>query len=139
MRPRRRSMPGMLLGSVLVIALGCAQAQAPSPMPVEGQAEPQPVLVPPRDPPVPLLWKVSDADNAVYLLGSFHLLKPDDYPLSNDVNRAFADARTVVFELPPEEMNSPQLPLQMMQAAVRTDGSQLDSELPAETVAKLNA
>ena len=41
---------------------------------------------------MPLLWKVSDADNAVYLLGSFHLLKPDDYPLSTDVNAAFADA-----------------------------------------------
>ena len=29
-------------------------------------------------PPVPLLWKVSDADKSVYLLGSFHLLKPSD-------------------------------------------------------------
>src|SRR3546814_18723251 len=81
--------------------------------------------------------QASDADNTVYLLGSFHLLKPDDYPLSSDVNDAFADAEAVVFEMPPEVMNSPQLPVQMMQAAVRTDGTGLDSELPPDTAARL--
>lgn len=89
-------------------------------------------------PPVPLLWKVSDADNSVYLLGSFHLLKPDDYPLSNDVEAAFADAETLVFEMPPEEMSSPALGMQMGQAALRADGTMLNSELPAETVALLD-
>src|SRR3546814_1275437 len=34
-------------------------------------------------------------------------------------------------------MNSPQLPVQMMQAAVRTDGTGLDSELPPDTAARL--
>ena len=80
-------------------------------------------------PPVPLLWKVSDADNSVYLLGSFHLLKPGDYPLSRDVDDAFADAESVVFELPPDEIGSPALAVKMGQAALRTDGSQLDSDL----------
>lgn len=90
-------------------------------------------------PPVPLLWKVSDADNSVYLLGSFHLLKPDDYPLSKDVDAAFADAESLVFEMTPEEMSSPALGMQMGQAALRTDGTQLDSELPATTIALLGA
>lgn len=90
-------------------------------------------------PPVPLLWKVSDADNAVYLLGSFHLLKPSDYPLSPDVDAAFAAADRVVFEIAPEEMGSPALGMQMGQAALRTDGTQLNSELPPETVAALDA
>jgi uncharacterized protein len=90
-------------------------------------------------PPVPLLWKVSDADNAVYLLGSFHLLKPSDYPLSPDVDAAFAASGRVVFELAPEEMGSPALGMQMGQAALRTDGTQLNSELPPETVAALDA
>ncbi|HVR81006.1 MAG TPA: TraB/GumN family protein [Luteimonas sp.] len=89
--------------------------------------------------PVPLLWKVSDADNAVYLLGSFHLLKPGDYPLSRDVDAAFADAESLVFEISPEEMASPTLPMQMGQAALRSDGTQLDSELPPATAAKLHA
>ena len=90
-------------------------------------------------PPVPLLWKVSDADNSVYLLGSFHLLKPDDYPLSKDVAEAFADAESVAFEIPPEEMSSPALGMQMGQAALRTDGTSLNSELPPATIALLDA
>lgn len=123
-----------------MLACGVAQAQAPAlPAAPATAATPQVVFVPPKDPPVPLLWKVSDADNAVWLLGSFHLLRPDDYPLSSEVNTAFADAESVVFELPPGEMDSPQLALQMMQAAVRTDGTQLDSELPAATAAALKA
>lgn len=85
-------------------------------------------------PPVPLLWKVSDADNSVYLLGSFHLLKPDDYPLSKDVDAAFADAESLVFEMTPEEMSSPIVAMQMQQAALRTDGKFLNSELDSTTV-----
>lgn len=90
-------------------------------------------------PPVPLLWKVSDADNSVYLLGSFHLLKPNDYPLSKDVDAAFADAESLVFEMAPEEMSSPALGMQMGQAALRADGTQLNSELPVATVSLLDA
>jgi len=89
--------------------------------------------------PVPLLWKVSDEDNTLYLLGSFHLLKPGDYPLSKDVDAAFADAEALVFEIPPEELGSPALGMQMGQAALRTDGTLLGSELPPETAAQLEA
>lgn len=84
---------------------------------------------PSSSPPTPLLWKVSDADNSVYLLGSFHLLKADDYPLSKDVDSALADAKSVMFEIPPADIASPTLAVQMGQAALRKDGSQLDSEL----------
>lgn len=90
-------------------------------------------------PPVPLLWKVSDADNSVYLLGSFHLLKPDDYPLSKDVDAAFADAESLVFEMSPEEMSSPTLGMQMVQAAMRSDGTSLNSQLSPETIKLLGA
>ncbi len=132
--------PSRWLAILLVLACGLARAQAPaSAPPPPPAAAPAVVFVPPRDPPVPLLWKVSDADNAVYLLGSFHLLRADDYPLSSDVNAAFAEAGSVVFELPPDEMESPGLALQMMQAAVRTDGSRLDSDLPPATAAALAA
>ncbi|NUS39869.1 MAG: TraB/GumN family protein [Lysobacter sp.] len=95
--------------------------------------------VAPAQPPVPLLWKVSDADNAVYLLGSFHLLRPSDYPLSPDVEAAFKDAKTVVFEIAPDEMDSPALAMQMGQAALRSDGTQLDGELPPTVRTKLAA
>ncbi len=89
--------------------------------------------------PVPLLWKVSDKDNAVYLLGSFHLLRSSDYPLSGDVDAAFADAERLVFELSPEEMGSSAVSQLMMQAAVRADGKTLEQDLDAATWARLEA
>jgi uncharacterized protein YbaP (TraB family) len=91
------------------------------------------------EPPVPLLWKVSDADNAVYLLGSFHLLTPDDYPLAAEVDAAFADAEELVFELSPAEANSPLLAQQMLQAAMRTGPGSLQQDLGPELWARLQA
>jgi uncharacterized protein YbaP (TraB family) len=92
---------------------------------------------PAADPPRPLLWKVSDADNEVYLLGSFHLLKPSDYPLAATTDAAFADAEQVVFELSPADLASPDLAQAMAGAALRGDGRTLQQALPAETWAKL--
>lgn len=88
-------------------------------------------------PPVPLLWKVSDADNDVYLLGSFHMLKPSDYPLSADVDAAFDDAESLMFELPPEEVLSPELGMAMARTALRKSGTPLNSDLSEATAAKL--
>jgi uncharacterized protein YbaP (TraB family) len=121
-RSFRRSFKPLLLS---LLAMSAFAVNADSPKPALSQ------------PPVPLLWKVSDADNSVYLLGSFHLLKPADYPLSKDVDAAFADAESLVFEMTPEEMASPALGMQMGQAALRTDGSTLDRELPPATAAML--
>ncbi|WP_369040181.1 TraB/GumN family protein [Stenotrophomonas maltophilia] len=90
--------------------------------------------------PVPLLWKVSGAGDArLYLLGSFHLLKPQDYPLSAEVEQAFDAAQRVVFEVTPEELESPQMASQMVQAAIRKDGSELKRDLDAATWQKLQA
>jgi hypothetical protein len=50
-------------------------ADAPRP------AAPKPAGSAGYHPPKPLLWKVSDGDNDLYLLGSFHALKPSDYPV----------------------------------------------------------
>ncbi|MBB5863451.1 TraB/GumN family protein [Xanthomonas sp. 3058] len=84
-------------------------------------------------PPVPLLWKVDGKGGTVYLLGSFHLLKPSDYPLSPEVMQAFAKADRLVFELPPADAQSPELGSRMLQAARRTDGRRLQDVLDAKT------
>lgn len=89
------------------------------------------------EPPKPLLWKVSDADNSLYLLGSFHLLKPADYPLAPGVYAALDDAERVMFELSPAEMNDPALGQKMAVVAQRADGQSLQAALPAETWAQL--
>lgn len=115
-------LPALLLAPLLLLAIpGAAVAEVAA------------------DPPVPLLWKVSDADNSLYLLGSFHMLQPADYPLSQDVDAAFADAESLLFEMSPAEMASPTLALEMGKAGLRTDGTTLDSELPGGVRARLEA
>ena len=80
-------------------------------------------------PPRPLLWKVSDSNNHVYLLGSFHALQAADYPVSPKVTAAFDDAESIAFEISPQEMQSPELPRKMMAAAALPAGSTLKSSI----------
>lgn len=84
-------------------------------------------------PPVPLLWKVSDADNSVYLLGSMHLLTADEYPLAPAVDAAFADSAQLVFEIAPQGMDPQEVAQAMLQSATRTDGKTLAQTLPPAT------
>ncbi|WAT16558.1 TraB/GumN family protein [Xanthomonas fragariae] len=93
----------------------------------------------PVGPPVPLLWKVDGKDGTLYLLGSFHVLKASDYPLSADVMQAFAKADRLVFELPPTDAQSPELGARLLQAARRTDGHKLQDVLDAKTWQVLTA
>jgi uncharacterized protein len=127
-RMRRACAPALLAAALLPAMAGAAAKSAPAAAPAS-----------PASPPVPLLWKVSDADNAIYLLGSFYVLKADDYPLSKDVDVAFDDAEALAFEIAPEEMTSPQLAMAMAKAALRTDGKRLDETLPPETAKAFDA
>ncbi|WP_222564801.1 TraB/GumN family protein [Novilysobacter antarcticus] len=89
-------------------------------------------------PPVPLLWKVSDRNNAVYLLGSIHLLKEDDYPLSADIDAVFDDAARVIFEVSPEELGSPEASASFREAAKLPDGRTLSDLISPRLREKLH-
>jgi uncharacterized protein YbaP (TraB family) len=89
------------------------------------------------EPPKPLLWQVSDEDNTVYLLGSFHMLKAEDYPLAAAVNKAFDDAEKIYFEVSPDELNNPDRVKSIMKAGFITGGTTLKQSLHAETWRRL--
>ena len=144
-----RVLPLLLVALSLCVA-GAAFAERPlvphiaevpetATAPADVPATPVPFIadVPLPPPPVPLLWKVAGEHGDLYLLGSFHFLKPEDYPLDADVDQAFERANEVVFELSPEELGSPTLAMQMMQAGLRTDGSRLDDDLDAGAAGRL--
>lgn len=86
----------------------------------------------------PLLWKVSDADNDVYLLGSFHLLKSDDYPMPVEIDSAFDDAESLLFEVDPREMTSPDTAAIMQKYMAYEDGKSLSKVLPKATLERLD-
>ena len=64
------------------------------------------------------LWQIESPNNRVYLLGSIHLLRPADYPLSEPIQAAFNDAENVVFEVNLAETGSPQTANAILQAAL---------------------
>ncbi|GAB3330985.1 TraB/GumN family protein [Marilutibacter aestuarii] len=135
MHPIRSRLIAILVACTLPLAataLAAPPADA-TPQALQADAAPAPA------PPVPLLWKVSDADNAIYLLGSFHLLKPSDYPTSADIDAAFDQAAEVVFEIPPEALADPATGMKMLQASGYADGRSLSQVLAPEELQQLDA
>lgn len=89
--------------------------------------------------PVPLLWVAKKGETEVHLLGSFHMLKEQDYPMDPSIELAYAGADALVFEIAPAETKSPDLSRGLMQAARFEDGGSLRAVLPEETRKKLEA
>ena len=85
------------------------------------------------------LWKVEGPGASVaYLLGSLHVLTPEFYPLSADINKAFAASKTLVEEVDFDEMTDP---VQMMNAlgkAMLTDGRTLEQLVAPATFTEVS-
>src|SRR6187551_1881247 len=74
-------------------------------------SRPAPGFNPPLTGPVRttkcMVWKAQRADTTVWICGSIHLLREDDYPLPAPYLQAFAEAKTVIMELPPGSAQQP--------------------------------
>jgi len=51
------------------------------------------------------LWQVAGANNSVYLLGSIHLLRSEDYPLPSAFEAAYDDAEVLVMEVDMDDLD----------------------------------
>jgi uncharacterized protein YbaP (TraB family) len=51
------------------------------------------------------MWQVLGANNSVYLLGSVHLLRAEDYPLPTAFDAAYDDADVLVMEVDMDELD----------------------------------
>lgn len=78
------------------------------------------------------LWEVQSEDNTVFLLGSIHLLKKDDYPLNEAIYRAFDRASRVVFEVNLDELSSPMVQMESLGKGMFTNGQNLKEVLSPE-------
>lgn len=79
------------------------------------------------------LWKVQSKQGAIYVLGSIHYLKRENYPLRKSIQDAFENCRTLVFEIdlssaPPERAQ--QL---MLEKARYRDGTLLQQHITSQT------
>jgi uncharacterized protein YbaP (TraB family) len=71
------------------------------------------------------LWRVDGGANVVYLLGSIHLLRPEDHPLPRAIDEAYEDAEVVVMELDMDDLDPAATQAAFNSAGVMTDGTTL--------------
>lgn len=65
----------------------------------------------------PLVWALHGPTNTVYIAGSMHLLRPEDSLLSDNLNRAYADAERIVMEIDMDDLDENALAAETLQLA----------------------
>ncbi|OLE97059.1 MAG: hypothetical protein AUG75_12750, partial [Cyanobacteria bacterium 13_1_20CM_4_61_6] len=75
------------------------------------------------------LWKVEGQKVPVYLLGSVHLLKSDDYPLAEPIEKAFTNSDVVAFETDIAELENPAMALNLFGKMRLPAGETLETQL----------
>ena len=81
------------------------------------------------------LWSVSSDDNTIYLLGSVHVLKQENYPLHDSIYQAFDKVSHLVFEVNLDEMSSPMNQIGVLAKGMYKDGQTLKQALSPENYA----
>jgi len=79
------------------------------------------------------LWKIEDAHNSVYLMGSIHTLKQENYPLPAIFDSAFNDSQIAVFETDVDKMDSADVAAKMLSKAQLPEGQSLQQVLSKDT------
>ena len=68
------------------------------------------------------LWKIQGKTNAVYLLGSVHVLSKSSYPLPQPIESAYSNSSTLVFEADIAEMKDPNNAMKLLSKATLPEG-----------------
>ncbi len=75
------------------------------------------------------LWKVSKGEHHIYILGSLHLLRKDNYPLSESFDMAYEESDNIVFEVDPGVLKLPETTKMMLSKATLEGDKTLKSTL----------
>ncbi|MCF7921008.1 MAG: TraB/GumN family protein [Candidatus Cloacimonetes bacterium] len=82
-------------------------------------------------------WKAGNNDVTVYLCGSVHLLKPEFYPLREEIENAFAGSDALVVEFDITKMDIGKIQQMIMTEGMYQDERTLETTMPAEYYQKL--
>jgi uncharacterized protein YbaP (TraB family) len=83
------------------------------------------------------LWKIEGQRATVYLLGSVHFLKKENYPLAGPLGAAFDRAKIVAFETDMGALEDPKLQAKLMTQSALPDGATLRDQLPPKLYTRL--
>jgi uncharacterized protein YbaP (TraB family) len=88
------------------------------------------------DTPLHSLWELHGKHNTVFLLGSIHVLRPGDYPLSPAVMQAYSNSKSLIMEINLADMDLEQLQAEMLTSAMLPDGKSLSDVLGPKRYAR---
>ena len=80
-----------------------------------------------------LLWKVSKGASSVYVLGSIHYLRSENYPLKKTILDAFETSKRLVLEIDLNATSGQAAQRLMLEKALFRDGTSLPQNISAET------
>jgi uncharacterized protein YbaP (TraB family) len=83
------------------------------------------------------LWTVAGGKNAIYLLGSIHLLTSESFPLADEMENAYAGAHRVVFETDMDGFDDPTFQAKMATLGMIPEGHTLQQYVSKQTYASL--
>lgn len=86
----------------------------------------------------PALWQLEGQRNRVYLFGSIHLLRPGEFRMEGELERAYADADTVYLEVDLAALSPPVMAAAVAALAIDPRGRTLD-ELMGEDADQAHA
>lgn len=84
------------------------------------------------------VWQINKGDSKIYLAGTVHLLRQQDYPLPAAFDQAYEASQSLYFETDIGAMSDMGMQQRMLQQLTYQDGRTLSSELSAEAYAALS-
>lgn len=86
-----------------------------------------------------MIWAAEGQQNTVYLLGSLHLLREEDYPLPEIVGLIYEDADVLVMELDTDDIDFVDVMATFRELGMLQDGTSLQDVLGEELFAQASA
>jgi uncharacterized protein YbaP (TraB family) len=83
------------------------------------------------------IWQISNGKNTLYLGGTFHMLKPSDYPLPKEFEQVYKKVNWLVFETDMDQLESPAFQQKFLQSMTLPTGQILADHLSAKAYAEL--
>ncbi|MCB1095930.1 MAG: TraB/GumN family protein [Verrucomicrobiae bacterium] len=85
-----------------------------------------------------VVFQVEGKDGGeIWLAGSVHMLRANDYPLPVTYEEAYGLANQIVFEIPPSELQSPEAMAIIQRSILYPDGTTLKDHLSSENYEKV--
>jgi uncharacterized protein YbaP (TraB family) len=79
------------------------------------------------------LWQLQSGKGDIYILGSIHFLRRENYPLNPTIEKAFDSAKKLVFEIDLKSAGSGTVQRLTLEKGLHRDGKTLQQNVSAET------